>query len=165
MRATSFENYVSTLSHYDNPIWKPVKSTRKPISAIPPLRLETLTQDRWAQSDKEKAVVFANHLVGVFQPHEEETDEELPEYLQPPAQPATPINPVSPKEIKVEIGCLHLKKVSGMDLITPTMLKELPYKGLLTYSMPYSGIYWPHTLKLAEIILIHKPGKDPKEVK
>jgi hypothetical protein len=49
---------------------------------------------------------------------------------------------VSPKEIKVEIGRLHYKKAPGMDLITPTMLKELPHKGiiLLTYSMPYSGI-------------------------
>jgi hypothetical protein len=51
--------------------------------------------------------VFANHLASVFQPHEEETDEELSEYLLPPAQPITPIKPVSPKEIKAEIGRLH----------------------------------------------------------
>jgi hypothetical protein len=64
------------------------------------------------------------------------------EYLQLPARPATPIKPVSPKEMKAKIGRLHLKKAPDMDLITPTMLKELPHEGiiLLTYSMPYSGI-------------------------
>jgi hypothetical protein len=69
MRATAFENYVFTLKRYDNSIWKPVKSSCKPVTAIPPLRLETQTQPRWAQSDKQKAAVIANHLVGVFQPH------------------------------------------------------------------------------------------------
>jgi hypothetical protein len=57
-----------------------------------------------------KAAVFANNLAGVFQPHEGETDEELSEYLQPPALPVMPIQPVSPTEIKAEIGRLHFKK-------------------------------------------------------
>jgi hypothetical protein len=119
MRAISFETYVSTLSRYDNSIWEPVKSSRKPVSAIPPMRLETQNQVRWAQSDKEKAAVFANHLAGVFQPHEEETDEELSEYLQLPVEPATPIKPVSPKEIKAVISRLNLKKSAWHRLNNP----------------------------------------------
>jgi hypothetical protein len=109
------------------------------------------------------------HLAGVFQPHEEETDEELSEYLPPLAQPITPIKPVTPKEIKAEICRLHLKKAPGMDLITPTMLKELPHKGIILLTCLFNAIlrhqYWSHSLKLADIILIHKPGKDPKKVK
>jgi hypothetical protein len=58
MSANSLKNYVSTLSCYDNSIWKPIKSSRKPILASP-LRLETSTQDRWTKSDKEKATVLA----------------------------------------------------------------------------------------------------------
>jgi len=41
MRANSFKHYVSTLSRYDNSIWKPIKSSRKPTLAFPPLRLDT----------------------------------------------------------------------------------------------------------------------------
>ena len=66
VRAHSFTNYVSTLSRYDNSVWKPIKSSRKPILASPTLRLETPTPERWAKSDKEKAAVF--------QPHEQEPD-------------------------------------------------------------------------------------------
>ena len=55
-----------------------------------------------------------------------------------------------------------------MDLITPTMLKELPHKGILLLTHLFNAIlrlhYWPLSLKVAEIILIPKPGKDPTEV-
>jgi hypothetical protein len=86
MRANSLKNCVSTLSRYDNSVWKPIKSSRKPILAIPPLRLETPTQDRWAKSDKDKVTGFAKHLADVFQPHAQETDEEIIEFLESPAQ-------------------------------------------------------------------------------
>jgi hypothetical protein len=169
LRATSFENYVSTLSRYDNSIWKPITTSRKPILASSPLRLESPTQERWAKSDKEKAAEFQKHLANVFQPHDQETDEEILAYLKSPAQSVEPIKPLAPKEIKKEIGLLNTKKAPGMDLITPKMLKELPPKGVLLITYLFNAIlrhqYWPHVLKLAEIILIPKPGKDPKEVK
>ena len=86
---------------------------------------------------QKKATVFTKHLANVFQPHAQETDEEILEFLEPPAQSVEPIKPFTPKEIKEEIGLLNTKKKSlGMDLITPKMLQELPQKGmiLLTYS-------------------------------
>jgi hypothetical protein len=126
VRATSFTNCVSTLSRYDNSIWKPIKSSRKPVLASPPLHLETPTQDRWAKSDKDKAVLFAKHLAEVFQPHAHEADEELLEYLESSAQPVAPIKPITPKELKAEIGLLHSRKAPGIDLITPKMLKKFP---------------------------------------
>jgi len=46
------------------------------------------------------------------------------------------------------------------------MLKQLPKMGLLTLLYIFNGIlrthYWPAALKTAEIILLLKPGKDPK---
>ena len=144
MRANSLNNYLSTLTRYDNSIWKPIKSSRKPILASPPLHLETPTQDRWAKSDKEKATVFAKHLADVFQRHAQETDEEILEFLESPAESVEPIKPFTPKEIKEEMGLLNTKKAPGMDLITPKMLKELPQKGMILliyeYLMPYSDI-------------------------
>ena len=86
-RAHSFKHYVSTLSRYDNSIWKPITSSHKPILASP-LRLDTPTQGRWAKGDKGKAAVFAKHLADGFQPHEQETDEEILEFLESPAQSA-----------------------------------------------------------------------------
>jgi hypothetical protein len=71
-------------------------------------------------------------------------------------------------ELKAEIGLLHSRKAPGMDLITPRMLKELPPKGVLLLAHLFIAIlrhhYWPHKLKIAEIILIPKTGKDPQEV-
>jgi hypothetical protein len=47
------------------------------------------------------------------------------------------------------------------------MLKELPRKGLIALLYIFNGIfrtqYWPRVLKTAEIIVIPKPGKDPKD--
>ena len=169
MRTTSLTNYVSTLSRYDNSIWKPIKSSRKTILASPPLRFKAPIQERWAKSDKEKAAAFAKQLANLFQPHEQEPDEEMLEFLEPPAQLVEPINHITPKEINNEIGLLNTKNAPGIDLITPKMLKELPRKGIVFLAYLFNAIlrlqFWSHKLKLAEIILIPKPGKDPKEVK
>jgi hypothetical protein len=79
-----------------------------------------------------------------------------------------PIQPVTPKELKTTIRLLHTRKGPGMDLITPTMLKGFPHKGILMLTYLFNAIlrlhYWPRSLKVAEIILILKPGKDPKDV-
>jgi hypothetical protein len=48
------------------------------------------------------------------------------------------------------------------------MMKELPKKGLVVLTYIFNAMlrisYWPKQLKTAEIILIPKPGKDPKEL-
>jgi hypothetical protein len=48
------------------------------------------------------------------------------------------------------------------------MIKELPQKAVLLLTFIVNAIlltnYWPKQLKTAEIILIHKPGKDPTKV-
>jgi hypothetical protein len=119
-----------------------------------PLRINSQTQNSWAQSDKEKADTFAKHLADVFKPHEEESDDELPEYPQPPTQPVSPIKPITSKEVKTAIRFLHTRKAPGMDLITPTMFKELPHKGILLLTYLFNAIlrlhYWPLSLKFAD---------------
>ena len=102
MRANSLKNYVSTLSRYDNSIWKPIKSTCKPTLASPPLRTEAPTQERWAKSGQKKknATVFTKHLVDVFQPHAQETEEEILKYLESQALSVEPIKLITPKEIR-----------------------------------------------------------------
>jgi hypothetical protein len=170
MRTNSFENYVSTLNRYDNSIWKPIKTTRKPVSTNPPLpcvkthRRKTVGR----KATKEKSNTFAKHLADVFKPHEEESDDELSEYPQLRTQPAAPIEQITPKELKTAIRLLHTRNAPGMDRITPTMLKELPHKGILLLTCIFNVIlrlhYWPLSLKVAEKILIPKPGKDSIEI-
>ena len=50
----------------DYPLWKATKLLKRPPMSIPPLRKQDRT---WAKDDKEKAVVFAEHLEGTFQPN------------------------------------------------------------------------------------------------
>jgi hypothetical protein len=47
----SFAQYISNLSRFDNSIWKPIKNRRKPITPIPPLRLNTHPPGPWDRSD------------------------------------------------------------------------------------------------------------------
>jgi hypothetical protein len=75
---------------------------------------------------------------------------------------------ITPKEIKDEIVLLNAKKSTWLGLnnsknaegITPEMHDPTHlFNAIIRHQ------YWPHKLKLAEIILIPKPGKDPKELK
>jgi hypothetical protein len=68
-REQSFQTYLRNLNHY-NSIWKPVKSTKKPIVSVSPLRFQTRGQpEKWARIDKEKAELFAVHISKVFTPN------------------------------------------------------------------------------------------------
>jgi hypothetical protein len=74
----------------------------------------------------------------------------------------------SPKEIKEVIKSLGLKKASGLDQVTPKLMKELPQKGIVLLTYILNGIirtsYWPKQFKISQIITIVKPGKDPTEI-
>lgn len=78
------------------------------------------------------------------------------------------IPPIKMHELKYEIRRLKDKKAPGFDLITAEVLKRLPNKGLAkllrlmnkTISLEYVPSVW----KVADVIMIPKPGKDPHEV-
>jgi hypothetical protein len=146
-----------------------VKATNKPIAPVPPLRVQTQDHSElWARSDKEKTEIFAGDLSKVFTPNENHPDQEIEDDITTLPRNILPIKLLSPKEIKEEIGFLNIKKATGIDKITAQMLKELPKKGLVVLTYIFNAMlrinYWPKQLKTAEIILIPKPGKDPKEL-
>jgi hypothetical protein len=72
------------------------------------------------------------------------------------------------KEIKDEIKMLNQKKAPVLDLITARMLKELPNEGLVNLIYIFNAKlrfkYWPNSLKMAQIIMIPKPGKNLMDV-
>ena len=79
-----------------------------------------------------------------FQPHAQETADEMLDFLESPVQLFETIKPSTQKEIKEEIGLLNTKKAPGMDLITPKMLKELPQKGIILLTYLYNAILRYH---------------------
>ena len=169
MRKESYEKYVSNLKRQNNSIWKPTKN-KKPKTASPPIRKYSTPPGPWAKSDKEEAELFAEYLSEVFSPYNNDQDQEEEQDLATPIQSQERLNALTLKEIKDEIKMLNKKKAPGLDLITARMLKELPKVELvnLMYEYIFSAIvrleYWPKSLKIAQIIMIPKPGKNPKDV-
>lgn len=150
-------------------LWKVTKKIKHPQNIQPPIR----TQDgSWARTDEEKSCTFAKHLSEVFKPYPREIPPEEEEFihqaLDVPFQMDPPIRPVKISEIKSIIKGLKPKKAPGYDLITGKILKELPQEGLKFITTIFNAIlrlhYFPSQWKVAQIILIHKAGKDPTNV-
>ena len=57
--------------------------------------------------------------------------------------------------------------LTGLDLITARMVKELWKEGLVNRMYIFIAIlrleYWPKSLKIAQIIMVPKPGKNPMD--
>ena len=139
----------------------------KPKLAIPPIRRQIPTDTSWAKSDKEEAELFGAHLATVFTAHSGDPDLEINRLLASIPNKTYNLNILTLHEIQKGITTLNNKKTPGPDLVTPKMLKELPRKGLIALLYIFNGIlrtqHWPKVLNTAEIILIHKPGKDPND--
>jgi hypothetical protein len=76
---------------------------------------------------------------------------------------------VTPKEVANKIKHnIKPRKVPGFDLITGEILKQLPRKGVvkLTHliNASFRLKYTPQVWKIAEVIMISKPGKQLNEV-
>ena len=120
----------------------------------------------WAKSDKEKADTFADQLAEIFQPN----NSEAVVLTEEPGNIAFPSFPVvKRKELKKAINNLFVKKAPGFDLITPEILKNLPNKALKFLTRIMNAVFKlkcvPTKWKVAEIIMILKPGKTPNDPK
>lgn len=80
----------------------------------------------------------------------------------------SPISPTSPRELVKEIGKMDPKKSPGYDLITQSVLKELPKKCLIFITILFNAIlrlnHFPDLWKVSQIIMVHKPGKPASDV-
>lgn len=154
----------------DYSLWKATKKCKQPQQHNPPIRIK---DQQWARNHEEKAEAFAIYLEEVFKPFPSEIpiveEEEIYRFLETPSQMGLPINKFKISEIKKMIKIkLNAKKAPGYDLINGRILKELPESGyrLITYisnAILRNG-YFPSQWKVAEIILIPKPGKPREEV-
>ena len=123
---------VSHLKRDDNSIWKPIKKNKnRPQTSFPPIRKYTTPPGSWAKSDNEKADLFADHLLGVFSPHNTDLDQDVERDLETPVQLSERLKAFSLQELTKEIKLLNPRRAPGMDLITAQMVKELQHEGLL----------------------------------
>jgi hypothetical protein len=79
-----------------------------------------------------------------------------------------PINRLKRAEVQEVINSLNPKRSSGYDIITGKILKELPVIGIKYLTQLFNAVlltgYFPAQWKVAQIILILKPGKPPNEL-
>jgi hypothetical protein len=107
-------------------LWKATKKFKRPITSIPPIRK---TDRTWARSSTDKVAVFAEHLVEVFSPPQQQTnDADIEDILQASYQLSYPIKAFSPTEVLQEIKLLNPRKAPEYDLIVGDILKNLPCK-------------------------------------
>jgi len=140
-------------------LWKATKRLKRPIMQIPPIRKDDGT---WARSARQKADLFATYLEETFQLLPRQTaDEDITPISKNDEQD---IPPVTLQELEREIKTnLNVKKAPGYDLITGQILKALPKKGLQKLLHLINAAirlkYVPRQWKVAEVIMIPKPGK------
>ena len=166
LKSKSWKCYINGLSATRESnywLWKATKSVKKSIKHVPPIMKPDGT---WAKDSKNKAEVFADHLENIFKPNEINSDLCL---VDDYVVEGNSIDSITLNELKEEIKALKMKKAPGFDLITPQILKELPKQALkfLTKIMNASLKlkYVPAAWKVADVIMIAKPGKPLNEAK
>jgi hypothetical protein len=138
------------------------------LPANPPIRKQSPTPGPWARSNKEMANLFAEHLAEVFTPNDNIHNQEIIDFLQHHQVTQEPAIMLTPKEIKKKITYLNIEKAPGLDQISAKMMQELLKKGIVMLTYIFYAVLrvhsWPKHLKVAKIILVLKPGKNPNHV-
>jgi hypothetical protein len=167
LKNESMSNFLENLtndSSTEYSLWKTTKNLKRPIMHTPPIKNIDGT---WARNNEEKALKFADYLEQIFQPNTTDNNETLENMLE---QENVSIQNVTLNEVKHEIKVnIESKKAPGFDLITDEILKELPDKAILKLTNLINASfrlqYVPQLWKVAEVIMIQKPGKPPHEIR
>lgn len=163
----SFSSYLGKLTADESTnysLWKATKRIKTPITQIPPIKR---SDGSWARDNRSKAEVFADHLAGIFQPNETESDIII-ENGSNGYGGRIPL--ITQKEVNREIKFnLRIGKAPGYDLLTGEILKQLPKKAIVKLTHLFNAVirlrHVPSAWKVAEVIMLPKPGKPPNEAK
>ena len=164
-RINSYQKYLSTIHPADSNLWIATKRLIKPnTNEIPPLK----SGDVYLNTEADKCELFAHTLENAFTLNsslDNSTNYLVQQKLSEPDILSQNILPYSsPNEILDIIKKLPKRKSPGHDLITNTILKNLPRKAITYLSILFNSLikigYFPTEWKLATIILFKKPGKD-----
>jgi hypothetical protein len=160
---TRYLNELSNDSSTDYSLWKATRCIKRPTIQNAPIKQINGT---WARDNQQKSDTFAAHLENIFQPND---SPEADVFQLQTVQDYEVIEPVTVKEVKNMIkNKINSRKAPGFDLITGEVLKQLPRKAVVkltnlinsAFRLQYIPDYW----KIAEVIMILKPGKSPYNV-
>jgi len=139
----------------DYSLWKATKKINRPVLQIPPIR-----------NNEQKAQQFAEHLEHTFQLQGNQEENEM--ITEDIFKENEDIKLVTATEVKNEINNnINPKKALGFDLITGEVLQQLPRKTMTKITNLINAAfrlkYVPRLWKVAEVIMIPKPGKSLHE--
>lgn len=171
---SQYKNYVDNLDQKDQSLWKATRRLLNKHQEVPSL----VENGEFITSDKEKAEAFAEYFEKTFSntvcergpPSSNIPDDDIEEFLRlPKATVQFPLKFTTPKETLELIRRLKTKKSPGHDLIPVIAIKQLPRKAVVLITSIFNSClrtgYFPDTWKKAELVVIHKPGKNTKEVR
>lgn len=161
------EHFITELTSHrdtDYSLWKATKYLKRPTAIAQPI---IDANGKWAKSNQSKADTFADHLANIFTPHLATTDD-LPLEDATPVHQEVGIPNVTIREVQRTISAeINPRKAPGYDLITGQILKHLPRKVIAKIAMIINAAfrlrYVPQLWKIAEVIMIAKPGKPPEK--
>lgn len=169
VRNVSVSEYLEGLSPTgatDYSLWKAARRFNRPALPVPPIRR---ADGAWARSNSQKAEVFADHLSQVFQPWSNQPaqlDEVV--YVENSENDVRSIRRFTLKEVVNVLCDLKPKKAPGYDLITGALLKEITPRCLRYLQRILNAVvrlgHFPRHWKVAQVIMIPKPGKKPEAV-
>lgn len=163
----TFHNYLANLNPtiYSNySLWKAAKNKHRPTQQ----KVAILNHNgQWAKSDIEKANTFAHVLRSTFSnPSPIITNNNNNSYRDTSFEP---FEKITIKEVWNAVQQLKNKKSGGFDLIKGDVLKQLPYHGFVRLTTIMNAVlthkYIPTCWKVAEIVMVQKPGKNPHDPK
>lgn len=163
------QEFLTTLTSRqdtDYSLWKATKHLKRPVIQASPI-MDPIN-NKWNKTNQEKADAFASYLADIFRPNPGNPEEEpLEEAIKTNYEINIP--PVTVKEVQKTIRYeINPKKAPGYDLITGQILKNLPRKVLVKLTKIINAAiklrYVPQLWKLAEVIMVPKPGKPAEQL-
>lgn len=169
LKKDSINTFLRELSpdqNSDYSLWKAIKPLKRPIIQSPPLKD---SEGQWIRDNSNKCQVFAKYLSEIFNPNEPDLNEQPLTQIQYQEENYC-IPCVTVREVQRTIDKeINPKKSPGYDLITGQVLREFPRKACVRITQIINAAfklqYVPRLWKIAEVIMIQKPGQQPEELK
>lgn len=167
-----FKNFIKNLNVKDGSIWKFTKRFTKKFDYAPTIHDEN---GHVFKTDEEKAEAFAHHFSEISNNCNDlgtrtlttKVNKTVKNFLKYPIG-LDDICLTNFREVKDVIKSLKSNKATGNDLISAKILKNLPRKGVVLLIKIINGMFctghFPTAWKLAKVIPVPKPGKDPSKL-
>lgn len=167
IRNKNFERVLQNLDERSRPFWKLTKVLKNKPRPVPPLKVQNsllITPDEKAEAIGEHLVRSHNLGSTIVSPLEDRVDECIV-HLETTPCVVPHEDRVTPEQICSAVKGLKNMKAPGYDGVFNLVLKKMSNKVYILLSNIFNKClelhYFPSKWKLAKIIPILKPGKDP----